>query len=235
MYNNEYNKKMLEYLSLYNFLYGDYEYDEEDIETLLNHLMVLKKVINYNYQSNILTISIKQRIYGYLNLCKKKIKDINQKKEIDRLLILLNFSKENKCNKFLRKQFILNYANIISPSRVVDSFINIKKYEQKISQALSFHLSFTLDLINPTLSIDEFVNKYLISSSAVISINYLLHCYPKIFFEDNVKNKIFNLLDNNQTFAIKYIDNSDKYEYEIGTAYYHVKTAKKIMRKIKKM
>lgn len=241
MHNNEYNQKVLENLTLYNFLFsGDgYKYlQEQNDEDLLAILDIMEQTVRFNLQNNIFTNNIKQNIYKCLCVYKERFKGLEQIKDINELILLLNDSNDSRSKFFLRKQFIFNYINIISISCVFNALINIKSYEQQINQSLSSHLLFTSNLMNPAINVDDFVKKFLIDSNAVVSINYLWHCYPKIFMQDDVKEKIIALLRANQDFVEKYINDNMKYHKHLHngqSACFLDKNSKKFVKKLRKV
>lgn len=243
MYNNEYNQKVLEDLTLYNFLFSGEGFkiikDLSD-EDFFDFYAVLKENIIYNKESHIYTPVVKEELYKCLNLYREKAPSEGFLDDVNNLITRLNTSTDENSEEFLKRQFLCHYYNISSLKNIRYILKNIKDYEQNINTMIASDFYVVLDLLDQTLEIDNFIRKYTSQKFPVVTINYLNHCYPELFKQSEVKEKACGLLLQNNILINDYVKNlriMHKLGHKIDEEEIELfgKTSKKIMKKIKKI
>lgn len=243
MYDNEYNQKVLEDLTLYNFLFSGEGFkiikDLSD-EDFFDFYAVLKENIIYNKESHIYTPVVKEELYKCLNLYREKAPSDGFLDDVNNLISCLNTSTDENSDEFLKNQFLCHYYNISSLKNIRYILKNIKDYEQNINTMIASDFYVVLDLLDQTLEIDNFIKKYTSQMFPVVTINYLNHCYPELFKQGEVKEKACGLLLQNNILINDYVKNL-KIMHRLGHKIDEEeialfgKTSRKIMKKIKKI
>lgn len=243
MYDIEYNQKVLEDLTLYNFLFSGEGFkiikDLSD-EDFFDFYAVLRENIIYNKESHIYTPVVKEGLYKCLNLYREKAPSDGFLDDVNNLITCLNTSTDENSDEFLKNQFLCHYYNISSLKNIRYILKNIKDYEQNINTMIASDFYVVLDLLDQTLEIDNFIKKYTSQMFPVVTINYLNHCYPELFKQGEVKEKACGLLLQNNILINDYVKNL-KIMHRLGHKIDEEeialfgKTSRKIMKKIKKI
>ena len=243
MYDIEYNQKVLEDLTLYNFLFSGEGFkiikDLSD-EDFFDFYAVLRENIIYNKESHIYTPIVKEELYKCLNLYREKAPSDGFLDDVNNLITCLNTSTDENSDEFLKNQFLCHYYNISSLKNIRYILKNIKDYEQNINTMIASDFYVVLDLLDQTLEIDNFIKKYTSQMFPVVTINYLNHCYPELFKQGEVKEKACGLLLQNNILINDYVKNL-KIMHRLGHKIDEEeialfgKTSRKIMKKIKKI
>ena len=95
-------------------------------------------------------------------------------------------------------------------------------------------------LIDEDFSTEEFIKTFLGKEYPMFTINYLINCYPELFKQEEIKEKIIGLLLGNSLVIKDYkkqvnISNKLGYQIDENEIMLFGKTSKKMMKKIKKI
>lgn len=209
MYNREYNEQLLKTFVVSHFLFSGNAVDLlknlDDLE-FIDFYKVLKINIMNNAQSHIFTDNVKSVLYKVLNVYRERCKDNSFLEDINNMISVLNTSTDENSEKFLKSQFIAHYNTIIPNNKKVRILNNIKDFEGIINETLSNDIYLYNSLIDSNLSMSEFIMKYLFKDY-MPTINYLLNCFPELFKQEGIKDKMYGLLLGN-SLALK---NPEKY------------------------
>ncbi len=243
MYDIEYNQKVLEDLTLYNFLFSGEGFKiikDLSNEDFFDFYAVLRENIIYNKESHIYTPIVKEELYKCLNLYREKAPSNEFLDDVNNLISCLNTATDENSNEFLKNQFLCHYYNILPLKNIRYILKNIEDYEININMTIASDLYVVCDLFDQNLEIDNFIKKYTSQKAPIVTINYLNHCYPELFKQDEVKEKACGLLLQNNILINDYVKNlriMHKLGHKIDEEEIALfgKTSKKIMKKIKKI
>lgn len=238
MYNTNYNKNLLaDFVFIYFFYSGEgYKLLQRmEKEEFLDFYVILKDNIMYNSESHIFTDNIKNEIYKCLNLYRQANSDKEFVEDINKLISTLNLSTSENSECFYKSQFFLHYDSVISIRNMAYFLNNANKYEDEIKKVMIFDFYVVRDLVNENIGLWDFINKWSLKDYPIVTINYLLKCYPQIFKQSEITDKIMGLLlydnvvINDKKTRKKFKNMIDKNDIKLFG-----KTTSKILKQIKK-
>ena len=243
MYNKEYNEEIIQHFNLYHFIYGMEgsnllkKMNEDDFFAFYD---VIESIIKYNYLNNIFDGDIKRELYNCLGLYREKTKDETFLERINELITLLNKSNDVNLDDYFHKQFICHANNICTRKQIEEVLENLIDYKQQIYKIMANDVCLVSHLIDEELSIEEFIKTFLGKEYPMFTINYLINCYPELFKQEEIKEKIIGLLLGNSLVIKDYkkqVNISNKLGYQVDESEIMLfgKTSKKMMKKIKKI
>lgn len=243
MYNKEYNEEIVQHFNLYYFIYsmeGSNLLKKMNDTEFFAFYEVIENIINYNYLHNVFDNDVKKELYSCLGLYRERTKDETFLEKINDLIILLNKSNDANLNEYLQKQFICHSNNIFTHKQIESFLESLTDYKQQIYSIMVNDVYLVSYLIDENVCKEEFVKTFLGKECPMLTINYLINCYPELFKQEEIKEKIIGLLLGNSLVIRDYkkqVNISNKLGYKIDDIDIMLfgKPSKKMMKKIKKI
>lgn len=193
----KYNQSLISDFVFINFFYSGKGYEllqKMKKDDFWDFYLVLKDNIMYNSKSHIFTDNVKNEIYKCLNLYRRENNDKEFAEDINKLISILNLSTSENSKCFYKSQLFLHFDRIFSIRNMVWYLKNVNEYEEEIKRTMAFDLYVVRDLVNENIKLWDFIKKWAFDSYPIVTINYLLNCYPEIFKQREIADKTMGLL-----------------------------------------
>lgn len=176
---------------------GKYDFlNKQNNDELMKWLYNLSNIIKYNFEMHIFSSEVKYNLYKILCLFKDNLKDensLNQIKELENLL--LNSSEEDYNSLIVGEFNIRIWAITPLKKKMKLKRIQFELLEKLVKNSICADYEFFIGLTKQTEK--EFLNGFVESNLALTNINNLIVNYSEIIKQQDLYNKLINLLNYN--------------------------------------